>query len=533
MLRVPALVFVVVAACAPAGVAQAATLVATPDGKGVCTAESPCSLGTASSKAVTGDRVLLAPGDHVITSRLFPRPGIEIAGDPAGPRPRIVVQDGSGGAALYVQNGTVRHLEIAVAGGKQPGLYLDGGLAEDIVVRGTAIGIEAQASPVTTVVRDAVVTTTSSSGSDAAVVTRDGLAGGLVALRNVTAYAPATAAVDCGTQARPTSLVNVIARGDEDLEGDKAGCRATASNFRPDASDGFSGMGNQSGDPRFVDAAAGDLHLGPGSPAIDAGAADPLLGLTDLDGNPRVIGPAPDLGAFEAGGVTKPVQPAPAGGEDAGDTSSPRGSGAPVVGAPLPLPGAPGHGAEDLVSGRPAALGRSVVLTESDGSILLRRPGSKGFTPADGALGVPAGTVVDARDGTVLLETALPGGGVQVGAFRGARFSVRQNPVSGMTHIVLRGKLSCASRVTAQAASVRQKHKSRPLWARDRNGRYTTHGATSTATARGTEWVTTDTCTGTRTRVLEGAVDVRRRGTARAVRVQAGESRLVRAAKRR
>jgi serine protease len=61
--------------------------------------------------------------------------------------------------------------------------------------------------------------------------------------------------------------------------------------------------GNIDADPLFVDPAAGDYHLQAGSPCIDVGTSDvpPLPGLpaTDFDGNDRVIGAAPDIGADE------------------------------------------------------------------------------------------------------------------------------------------------------------------------------------------------------------------------------------------
>ncbi len=53
-------------------------------------------------------------------------------------------------------------------------------------------------------------------------------------------------------------------------------------------------------DPLFVDPDNGDLHLQSGSPMINAGFPNtPNLPETDLDGNPRVIGAAVDIGAYE------------------------------------------------------------------------------------------------------------------------------------------------------------------------------------------------------------------------------------------
>ena len=50
------------------------------------------------------------------------------------------------------------------------------------------------------------------------------------------------------------------------------------------------GSGNITNDPQFVDATAGDYHLGANSPCIQAGENTAVKGAVDLDGNPRVGG---------------------------------------------------------------------------------------------------------------------------------------------------------------------------------------------------------------------------------------------------
>jgi len=63
-----------------------------------------------------------------------------------------------------------------------------------------------------------------------------------------------------------------------------------------DIGGGWTGTNNISADPRFVDAANGDYHLGVGSPCVDKGT---LVGApaADIEGTPRDA--APDMGAYE------------------------------------------------------------------------------------------------------------------------------------------------------------------------------------------------------------------------------------------
>src|SRR3990170_3538897 len=98
---------------------------------------------------------------------------------------------------------------------------------------------------------------------------------------------------------------------DDDFNNNLIG--STVNLFNNDFSDFFSVCENTVGctadinegseintDPLFVNAAAGNVHLTANSPAIDLGSPTaPNLPATDFDGNPRIIGPAPDMGALE------------------------------------------------------------------------------------------------------------------------------------------------------------------------------------------------------------------------------------------
>jgi hypothetical protein len=177
-------------------------------------------------------------------------------------------------------------------------------------------------------------------------------------------------------------------------------------------------------------------------------------------------------------------------------------------------------------------LGKSMAVEPVSGRVQIRLPGSSGYVSLADAGSIPTGSVVDARRGTLTLQSALDlDGRVQTATVRGAVFEVRQSATgNGVTDLVLRGgaPASC-SRTTGRIAAVAAK-KSKPgaLWARDSHGRFRTRGRNSVATVRGTRWSTRETCAGTVTRVMQGAVDVRDLRTGRTVTVRAGHAYLAR-----
>ena len=176
------------------------------------------------------------------------------------------------------------------------------------------------------------------------------------------------------------------------------------------------------------------------------------------------------------------------------------------------------------------AMGETMVVAPVEGTIKVKERGTDTYTPLAAGEEVPVGSVVDSRRGAVKLTSEVTGGRVQTATFGDGLFQVRQaEGRRGLTEIILRGGnfAVCgtrsrrgsvlAGRATGRAASVaqpqpqqrRRKRPKRRLWAKDNGGRFRTHGRNSVATVRGTRWVTTDTCAGTRTTVTSGAVAVR------------------------
>ena len=220
---------------------------------------------------------------------------------------------------------------------------------------------------------------------------------------------------------------------------------------------------------------------------------------------------------------------ADAGADQTFTTSAAPAAPAPVASA-IPTPTAPAT----LSAVAPvAALGTSAVVAPVKGTVLVKVPGAAGFVRLGGAdSAVPMGAVLDTRKGQVALTTALDGGKTQTATFERGVFQVRQSKTGhGLTDIFLRGPApACGTaRTTGRAAAVaRRKPRKRQLWGRDRGGRFRTHGNNSVATVRGTSWITTDTCSGTRTTVKAGAVSVRDVHRQRTVLVRAGHSYLAR-----
>jgi sugar lactone lactonase YvrE len=154
-------------------------------------------------------------------------------------------------------------------------------------------------------------------------------------------------------------------------------------------------------------------------------------------------------------------------------------------------------------------LAQSATVQVLKGTVLVKAPGATSFAPlTSAASAIPMGSSVDASKGTVSMVTATGSGSkTQSGAFNGGMFQVLQKKQShGLTELVLQGgnfKKVCPGKGVAGAA----RGASRQLFG-NAHGRFRTRGRYSSATVRGTAWLTKDTCKGTLTTVMRGTVTV-------------------------
>jgi hypothetical protein len=306
--------------------AQAAQRYAAPNGTGVlCTQKEPCSLQEAVNAASENDEVIVAAGEYTIlgTPLIVNHPGLQIHGDPGGPMPKVSAA--LGGQAAIVMNGagsSISYLEVVSKETEGEGIRCRStSRVERVRATGIGEGAAGVVQEQSCLVRDSLLRGegTNSVGLASRVDEPTSI------VRNVTALATGVNSV--GIQSRYTGgagghhtliLSNSIAGGSTfDLRAENSvngpgAIQVSNSNFDSISATGaatVSGPANQSVPPVFVNAAAGDYREAPGSPTIDAGSGEGI-GLLDLAGNPRLLGAAPDIGAFEFVPSPAPLPPA-------------------------------------------------------------------------------------------------------------------------------------------------------------------------------------------------------------------------------
>ena len=142
-------------------------------------------------------------------------------------------------------------------------------------------------------------------------------------------------------------------------------------------------------------------------------------------------------------------------------------------------------------------LGHSVLLKPAGGTVIVKPRGKRQFKLRSATL-VPMSSRVDTTKGKVKLTSAVSSKRTQSGTFSEGAFVVTQRRSDGLTDLTLTGGDFgvCSAAHAAGKELSAAANRRRRLFGRA-HGRFRTRGRNSSATVRGTEWLTEDRCTGT------------------------------------
>ena len=178
----------------------------------------------------------------------------------------------------------------------------------------------------------------------------------------------------------------------------------------------------------------------------------------------------------------------------------------------------------------PPVAGKTVNVKPVSGKVTIKRRGSKRFVTLTAAAQIPVGSSIDTRRGRITITAAQGKGKTASADFYDGLFKLTQTKgTKPIATLKLIEKLSCAKAKRATTAA--KKKKKRKLWG-DGKGRFRTTGQYSSATVRGTRWLTQDQCGSTLTRVVRGVVTVRDLVKRKTVTVRAGKRYTARAKRR-
>jgi hypothetical protein len=296
----------------PTGVASAA-----------CPKSAPCDIVTAINDAPAKSEVVVEPGTYgaptALTTTLVDTNGdLDIHGLAGKPAPLIVsVGSGTFGGFFITHGSHLSDLRVDYSGtpSSQYGVavYLNSGSADHLAVLATT-GFGNIACDVTTSLTDSTCVDTAPNGD---AVSPTALGDINLVLKGVTAEATGigAAGIDLGGTPAPhlyVTVTNSIIHGAAaDLaeatpqSGQLERITIAHSDYKtayptsPGTGESFVvGVGNVSAAPKFVNAAGRNFAERPTSPTVNNGAADSGHD-TDLAGNPRTLGSAPDMGAYE------------------------------------------------------------------------------------------------------------------------------------------------------------------------------------------------------------------------------------------
>ncbi len=331
--------------------ASAAARIVSPTGAsaGPCTEAAPCNLAAGLAAAAPADEVVLRPGEYGITTPVALGDGITLRGRDGAAATSIEFT-----SSLLVGNARLADLSL-VTTTAQPLSLGNGAIAERlnvtaVVASGSATGVRMGAGAL---LRDSVVRATGTTGS-IAVLAGSPVESRRAELRNVSAVATGAGSyglyvnVLTGNPVAYTMRVrNALVRG---VQRDVAvlglgnqRLEIGSSAFRPSVSDVPAGQVTDLGDNIAAEpslfAFPNDLHQLRTSPTVDRGTIDPLVGDTDIDGQPRIAGTGPDIGADEYPGPFAPPAPIAAGANLLRNGDAEAGPGVADAASTSPVPG--------------------------------------------------------------------------------------------------------------------------------------------------------------------------------------------------
>lgn len=303
------------AAALPLPVAQAAAgpRYASPKGSGtVCSHGAPCNIVEAVDQAPLGSEVIIEPGQYGTSAAPLSTEitdaasgSLQVHGVAGQPLPVIT---SSADYAIRMQSSRVSDISV-VASGTAGGVV--GTLGDHLLVHAT--NTSGPACSFTQVLSESVCVG-SGDATDGIGYTIPGSQ--LVAINNVTAVADGAHAEALSVDGTGAGLarVNVSSSifvgttydvGVSAAAGGQAEVNLSHSRYATiapidtkEAATVNDVGGNIKAAPVFVNAAAGNYREQATSPTVDAGTNDPDF-TTDLANNPRSIGSAPDIGAYE------------------------------------------------------------------------------------------------------------------------------------------------------------------------------------------------------------------------------------------
>jgi hypothetical protein len=191
---------------------------------------------------------------------------------------------------------------------------------------------------------------------------------------------------------------------------------------------------------------------------------------------------------------------------------------------------------EEVNVGPVPGSGPVLIAVPSGAATAGARASQKGltFVPLTEARQIPVGSFLNTKRGTVQLVSATgTGDKTQSGKFSSGLFQVLQSRARrarGLTELRLKGgSFKGCGKASGRSASAALSRRAIRRLRSSVSGRFRTRGSNSTATVRGTVWITTDRCDGTLTQVKRGKVVVRDLRRRRDILLRAGKSYLARA----